>query len=46
MEGLIFYLTSRSIQFAITMVLDVLIIFILLRAKIFERIGVWPPVKN
>lgn len=42
-EGLMFYLSTRSVQFAITGALDVLIIYLLLRTKLFERTGVWPP---
>ena len=38
-----FFLTTRSIQFAITMVIDVLIIFFLFRTGMFKRLGVWPP---
>lgn len=38
-----FFLSTRSIQFAITMVLDVLIIFFLLRTGMFRKLGVWPP---
>ncbi len=34
-------LTSRSIQFSITIVIDCLIIFMLFRARLFERIGIW-----
>ena len=41
--SLIYFLSSRSLQFAITIVLDVLVIFLLFRAKIFDRLGVWPP---
>jgi ECF transporter S component (folate family) len=40
--GFLFYLTTRSIQFAITLVLDVLIIYLLCKANIFQRLGVWP----
>lgn len=46
MEGLIYYLSTRTLQFAITLVVDVLIIHMLMRSKLFERVGVWPPVKN
>lgn len=42
MEGFLFYLTTRSIQFAITFVLDVVIIDLLCRANIFQRLGLWP----
>ena len=39
-------LATRSIQFAITWVVDVLIVHLLFRVKLFERIGVWPPRKS
>lgn len=42
-EGLIYHLCTRSVQFAITMVLDAVIIFLLFRMKIFDRLGFWPP---
>lgn len=43
-EGLTYFLSTRSIQFAVTYVLDVLIVFGLFRAGIFHRMGIWPPV--
>ena len=43
MPSLIYFLTTRSIQFVVTMVLDVLIIGLLFRSKVFSRTGVWPP---
>ena len=42
LAGFLYYLTARSIQFAITFMLDVLIIYLLCEAKIFQRLGVWP----
>lgn len=42
-EGLILKLSTRSIQFAITMVLDVVVIYLLFKSRIFDRLGVWPP---
>lgn len=42
MEGLIYYLSTRSVQFAITMVLDTVILYMLFRSGIFERLGYWP----
>lgn len=33
---------ARGVQFAITYVLDVLIVELLLKANIFQRIGLWP----
>ncbi len=41
-EGLIYFLSTRSVQFSITMVLDVAIIYMLFRSGIFERLGYWP----
>ena len=38
-----FFLTSRSIQFAVTAVIDVLLIFLLFRTGMFKRLNVWPP---
>ena len=42
--SLIYFLSTRTVQFAVTLVLDVLIIYLLLRTRIFERMGIWPPV--
>lgn len=40
--GFLYYFTARSIQFSITLVLDVLVIYLLCKANIFQRMGVWP----
>ncbi len=45
-EGLLLKLSTRTVQFAITMVLDVLVIFFIFRTRIFDRLGVWPPKKK
>lgn len=45
-QGLIYYLSTRTVQFAITMVLDVIIIYFLFRSGIFVRLGIWPPVSR
>lgn len=37
------YLSARSIQFGITIVLNILITHLLFRARVFERAKVWPP---
>ena len=42
LAGFVYYLTARSIQFGITLVLDVLVIYLLCKANIFRRAGVWP----
>lgn len=44
--GLLYFLSTRSIQFAITIVLDVLIVFLLFKSNIFSRLGIWPPRKR
>ena len=46
LEGLILKLTTRSVQFAIVYVLDVLVIYLLLKSRVFERAGVWPALKK
>lgn len=46
LQSLILKLSTRSIQFSITMVLDVIVIFLLFRAKLFDRMGIWPPRKH
>ena len=45
MEYFVLKLTTRSIQFAITMVIDAVVIYLLFKARIFDRIGIWPPKK-
>ncbi len=40
--GFLYYLTSRSIQFGITLVLDVLVVYLICKANIFQRMGIWP----
>ena len=45
-KGFIFYASTRSIQFAIVTVIDVLLIYLLFRTNIFTRIGLWPPKKQ
>ena len=42
LAGFLYYLTARSIQFSITLVLDVLVIYLLCKANIFQRLGVLP----
>lgn len=44
-EGLLFYLSTRSVQFAVTMAIDVLLIYLLFKSGIFTRMGIWPPNK-
>ena len=46
LEGFLLKLSARSVQFAIVLVLDVLVIYFLFRSKLFERLGLWPAKKN
>lgn len=39
-------LWTRSIQFAITMVIDVVVVWLLSRSGVFTAIGLWPPKKK
>ena len=45
-QSFLAFLGSRSIQFAITFVLDVLIVFLLCKTNIFKRMGLWPQRKD
>ena len=45
-EGLALKLSTRSVQFAIMLVLDTLALRLLFKAKIFERVGIWPPINQ
>lgn len=46
MAGFLYYLTARSVQFSITLVLDVVVVYLLCKANIFQRTGVWPAQKR
>lgn len=41
--GFVLMLSTRSIQFAITLVINVVIVNLLFRTKMFVHMGVWPP---
>lgn len=45
-EGMVYYLSTRSIQFSIMLVVEVFIIYSLMKSNLFTRMGVWPPVKK
>lgn len=42
----LFFLGTRSIQFLVTLVLDVLVVYLLMRSGVFERMGLWPQRKK
>lgn len=44
-QGLLLKLSTRSVQFAIVLVVDVVLMWLLFKTNIFTRIGLWPPVK-
>lgn len=39
--SLVYFLSTRTVQFAVTLVLDVLIIYLLMKSRVFERMGLW-----
>lgn len=41
MAGFVYYLSTRSIQFALTLVADVTVIYLLLKSRLLERVGLW-----
>ena len=41
LQGFVYYLTTRSAQFAITLVADVMAVYLIFKAKLFERMGLW-----
>ncbi len=41
LEGYIYYLTTRGIQFAITLVLDTAVLYLLFKSRIFDKLGLW-----
>ncbi|MBQ7341265.1 MAG: folate family ECF transporter S component [Oscillospiraceae bacterium] len=43
LKGVLYYLSTRSVQFAIMLVVEVLIIYMLMKTNVFTRLGVWPP---
>ncbi len=45
-KGFMFFFVTRSVQFAITMVVDVVLLNLLFKAKIFQHLGFWPPKKK
>ncbi|MBQ8880933.1 MAG: folate family ECF transporter S component [Oscillospiraceae bacterium] len=44
-EGVLYYLSTRSIQFSIMLAAETLIIYMLMKTNVFTRLGVWPPIK-
>ena len=45
-EGFLYYITARTIQFGITLVLDTVVIYLLCKSKLFHRAKVWPMIES
>ena len=45
-QGLIYFLSTRAVQFAVTAVIDIAIVYLLLQLKIFDRMRLWPVSKK
>ena len=43
MESFAYFLLTRSVQYAIISVVDILIVYWLIRSGIFAKVNVWPP---
>ncbi len=41
LEGYVYFLTTRGIQFAITLVVDTVILYLLFKSRVFEKLGLW-----
>ncbi|MBE6958406.1 MAG: folate family ECF transporter S component [Ruminococcaceae bacterium] len=39
--GFVYYLSTRAVQFAITLVADVAVVYLLLKSRLLERVGLW-----
>ena len=46
LEGILYYLGTRTFQFSIMLVAEVFIIATLMKVNVFTRIGLWPPVRK
>ena len=46
MPSFVYQLSKRSIQFAVTFVLDVLIVWALFKSRVFHQAKLWPPQKE
>lgn len=46
MTSLLYYLTTRGVQYAIVSVVDITLIYLLIRSRIFDKVGIWPPQKG
>jgi ECF transporter S component (folate family) len=40
-QGFVYYLSTRALQFAVTTAVDVVAIYLIFKAKLFDRTGLW-----
>ena len=45
-QGLVYFFSTRAVQFSATLVADVAVLFLLFRVRVFQRIGLWPPMNQ
>lgn len=45
-KGLVYFLSTRSVQFGIMLPVNSLLVWLLLSSRLFNRIGIWPPRKD
>ena len=45
-QNLVYYLSTRGVQFTIMLVAEVFIIYTLIKMRVFTRLGIWPTVNN
>lgn len=45
-QGFVYYLSTRSVQFSITLAVDVAVTYLLFKSKLLDRIGLWNPGKD
>ena len=46
LAGFVYYLSTRTVQFALTLVADVTVVYLLLKSRFLERMGLWNPGKE
>ena len=39
--SVLYFLTTRGIQFAVTATVDIVVIYLLLKSRVFDRLGLW-----
>ncbi len=45
-QGLVYFLSTRGVQFAVTLVIDVAVLYLLFRVRVFDRLGLWQPLSD